>query len=495
MKRLLSLLLTTVLIFGLCACGASDSTAAEQPAGTAGAPATTEPTATEPVTTEPAGLKVGFGREVVMPETVQGVHLNGTDTAGRVCNGFLDYLKVTCIALQDESGETSLVFTMDMLGITAVVTNEMRPQVAEATGVPEERIMVCATHTHAAPAMSGDYTGAAAYKQVFLTGALKAARDAIADLSYAEASYGSTFTENHLFVRHYVHDDGKITASSGITDITRIVGHPTEADEEMQIIRFTRPAESKKDVILMSWNSHPTFHGGVKDDQISADFPGPTRDYIESKGDYLVAYFTGDAGNQAPDSSIPAEKHRMDYREFGESLGQICLDALDSLKPATGTDVKISSQIYAAQANKEKLNMLPQAREVRDIYDTQGRDAANAKASEYGLYQFLEANAIIRRSTSPDTVDIAMSALSIGDNISMVFAPYEMFTNHGHALRTETPYDITFVSSCSNGSNSYIPSQEAFDYGCYESYVATVAPGTGEELVAEYLKMLQTLKG
>ena len=105
MKRLLSLLLTMVLIFGLCACGASDSTDAEQPASTAGAPATTEPTATEPVTTEPAGLKVGFGREVVMPEVVQGVHLNGTDTAGRVCTGFLDYLKVTCIALQDTSGE------------------------------------------------------------------------------------------------------------------------------------------------------------------------------------------------------------------------------------------------------------------------------------------------------------------------------------------------------------------------------------------------------
>ena len=89
MKRLLSILLTMVLIFALCACGGSDSTTAatEQSDSTVGAPA-----ATEPAATEPAGLKVGFGREIVMPEVVQGVHLNGTDTAGRVCNGFLDYL-------------------------------------------------------------------------------------------------------------------------------------------------------------------------------------------------------------------------------------------------------------------------------------------------------------------------------------------------------------------------------------------------------------------
>ena len=487
MKKFLSILLVFILITGLCACG---TPADESASGKQDADNVSESTAAP----EPVGLKVGFGREIVMPTEVQGVHLNGTDTAGRVCNGFLDYIKATCIALEDTSGERSLIFTLDMLGITSVVTDELRPQAAAATGVPEDRIMFCATHTHSAPTMTGDYKGASEYKQIFLTGALKAARDAVQDLSYAEISYGSTFTEKQVFVRHYVHKDGKITASSGITDINDIVGHPTEADEEMQIIRFTRPADGKKDVIMMSWNSHPTFHGGVTDDMISADFPGPARDYIESQGDYLVAYFTGDAGNQGPISRIREENHNMDYREFGEKLGQICLDALPSLTPATGTDVNILSQVYPARANKEKLDMLPQAKEVINIYNTEGRDAANAKASEYNLYQFLEARAIIRRSTAPETVDIAMSVLSIGDNVSMIFAPYEMFTNHGHALRTETPYDITFVSSCSNGSNSYIPTQEAYDYGCYESYVATVAPGTGEELVDEYLKLLADLK-
>ena len=64
-------------------------------------------------------------------------------------------------------------------------------------------------------------------------------------------------------MRHYVHDDGKVTASSGIKAGDVIVGHPTEADEELQILRLTRPAEGKKDILLLSWNSHPTFHGGV----------------------------------------------------------------------------------------------------------------------------------------------------------------------------------------------------------------------------------------
>lgn len=471
MKKLLSILLTVILVLGLCACGGKDAGESQ-----------------------PKGLQAGFGREIVMPET-SGVHINGTDTASRISQGFLDYIKVTCIALRDEAGTTVLIYTADMLGSNDSTVEPLRTLISQATGVAEENIMFAATHSHSAPAMSGSYPGATEYKQIFYDGAVKAGQDAIADLSPAELSYGSTQATGLLFVRHYVHEDGKITASSGIKSGDVIVGHPTEADEELQIIRFTRPAEDKKDILMLSWNSHPTFHGGVKDYMISADFPGPTRDYIESQGDYLVAYFTGDAGNQAPGSKIREEDHGLDYNEFGQKLGQFCLDALPTLQKAEGNLLKISAQEYPARANKERLDMLDKAQEVMSVYSSQGRDAANALATEYGLYQFLEARAIINRSKSDLTHYITMNALAIGDNVSFIFAPYEMFTNHGIDIRARTPYDITFVSSCSNGSDGYIPSLEAYEYGCYESYVSYVAPGTGEELVEEYLRMLTELKG
>ena len=469
MKKLISFLLCAFLILGLCACGEAGASQEEY-----------------------KGLQAGFGREVVMPEGQ--VNLNGTDSAGRISHGFLDYIKATCIALKDEEGTIVLIFTIDMLGSGTGLTDPMRNQVSKATGVPGSNIMIAATHTHSAPATSSGYEGGEAYKRILFAGVEKAAVDAIADLSPAELSYGSTQATGLLFVRHYVHEDGKITASSGIGTNDVIVGHPTEADEELQILRFTRSGEDKKDILMLSWNSHPTFHGGVKDYLISADFPGPTRDYIESQGDYLVAYFTGDAGNQATDSRIKEEKHGLDYNEFGQKLGQFCLDALPTLTPATGDTIKLTSQAYPARANKERLDMLNQAKEVVSLYSSQGRDAANALAEKYGLYQVLEARAIIDRATSGDTYPIAMSAMSVGDNVSLVFASYEMFCESGRAIRSQTPYDITFVSSCSNGSNGYIPSQEAYDYGCYESYVSHVAPGTGEELVNEYLNMLSGLK-
>ena len=98
------------------------------------------------------------------------------------------------------------------------------------------------------------------------------------------------------------------------------------------------------------------------------------------------------------------------------------------------------------------------------------------KELEEKLAAYVGRKHCITCANGTDALQIAYMAYGIGEG-DAVFCP-----------------DITFVSSCSNGSNSYIPSQEAFDYGCYESYVATVAPGTGEELVSEYLRMLEELK-
>ena len=88
-----------------------------------------------------------------------------------------------------------------------------------------------------------------------------------------------------------------------------------------------------------------------------------------------------------------------------------------------------------------------------------------------------------------------MSVMSIGEDLSFVFAPYEMFSESGSYIRENTPYSMTFLSSCSNGGNGYLPSSAAYEYGCYESFSSRLAKGSAEELADEYLSMLTTLKG
>ncbi len=470
MKKMLALLLTLAMVLSLCACAGA-------------APEETTPPA--------AGLQIGFAREKVMPEGTP--ELDGT-SSGRIMTDVMGILTVTCVAVKGENQETVLLYTMDRKNSGESWTSPIRKAIAEATGITEDHIMLAATHTHSAPKFSG-WDGAEKYKADFQVAMVQVGKDALADLTSAETYIGSVEAEGLAFVRQYKLIDGTVTSSGVGAGDARIVGHAAENDEELQIVRFTR-GEGKKDVILMSFNAHPTYHGGVGETLMSADFPGPTREYIESQGDYLVAYFTGDAGNQAPITKYSPEiaAAPKDFQEHGKRLGQYLLDALPTLKKAEGTDVKLSGQQYQAKSNKERLDMLPKASEVMSVYRSEGREAANALAAQYGIYQYLEASAILDRAEMPEINEAWLNVMSIGDQLSFAFAPYEMFSESGSHLRASTPYDMTFVVSCCNGAEGYLPSKAACEYGCYEYYITNFEVGTAEIFIDEFLSMLTDLK-
>lgn len=473
MKKILVFFLTLTMVFGLCACGGSN------------AEDTTEESA--PV----AGLQIGFAREKVMPEGTP--ELEGT-AGGRIMKTVMGELTVTCVAVKGENEETVLLYTMDRLNSGEGWTAPIRSAISKTTGIAEDHIMLAATHTHSAPRFS-NWDGADKYKADFQAAMVKVGEDALADLAVSEMYIGSVEAEGLAFVRQYKLMDGTVTSSGVTAGHASIVGHAAENDEELQIVRFTR-GDGKKDVILMSFNAHPTYHGGVTGTNMSADFPGAAREYIESKGDYLVAYFTGDAGNQAPSTKYAPEMAAApkDFREHGQRLGDYLLEALPNLAKAEGTDVKLSGQQYQAKANKERLDMLTQSLEVMRVYKSEGRDAANALAEQYGLYQYLEADAIIDRSEMPEINEAWLNVMSIGNSLSFAFAPYEMFSENGSYLRANTPYDMTFLVSCCNGAEGYLPSKAACDYGCYEYYITKFEVGTAEAFIDEYLSMLTELK-
>ena len=470
MKRIISLLLLAALVLGLCACSGSGSQ-----------------------TPKEETLQVGFARQNVMPPAGSPVELEGT-AAGRIMTSFMDNLSVTCVAVKGANGETVLLYTMDRVSSNEVTMEPHRASISKATGIPEDYIMLAATHTHSAPEFNG-WTGSDKYSADFAVAMVTVAEKALADLSPAEASYGSVDTEGLVFVRQYRLTDGTVTSSGVSKGSSLIQDHASVGDPQMQLIRFDRGAD-KKEVLLVCCNAHPTFFGGVKDTLLSADFPFTTREYIESQGNYQVAYFTGDAGDQAPSSKYLPDIaiEAKDYKEYGQRLGTYVLELLPKLTKAQGQDVTLVGQNYVAQQNKERLDMLDKATEVMSVYRDKGRDAANDLAEKYGLYQYLEASAIIQRVQAGDTRDVWMNVMAIGDHLSFAFAPYEMFSDNGKHIRADTPYGMTFLVSCCNGAEGYLPSKAACEFGCYEYYITKFAVGTAELLADEYLKMLTDMK-
>ncbi len=468
MKKFLCALLSAILPLSLWACGKNDSE-----------------------TTAPA-FQVGYGKENVMPENITDAYITGDNVTK--ATGFLDYLAVTCVAVKDANGEIALLYTIDRNLSDEKTFAPMRTTISEATGILEEHIIIAATHCHSAVSFNHSWDGVEKYKEQYQLAMVTAGESAIADLSPSQLFIGSTQAKDLVFVRHYRLTDGTVVSHSGVTpeNIHMVVEHPAEKDAEVQIIRFARPAEDKKDVVLVSFNSHPTFNESGS--MISADFPAPTRDYIESQGDYLVAYFTGDAGNQIQESRIAEEKHYLDYIAFGKKLGQYVLDAMPTLKQVDTGAVKFLRKTNMVNSNKERLELYAQASEVVELKSKEGIAAADRLAKEYGLYRYLEAGSIVGRAKYPDQLPITLNVLAIGEHLSFAFAPYEMFSEHGSFIRTNTPYDMTFLVSCANGSEGYLPSTAAMEYGCYEGYITRYERGSGEAFAQEFVDMATQLK-
>ena len=464
-KRLCLVLsvLSVLLVLTLCACGGQE----------------------EPK--EPAVFQAGYARVDITPVGQQ--PLGGYGQAKkRQSTNVLNPLYVTCIALKDTDDQTVLLFSMDV--ISSGKTPNIRRIVEEATGVPQTHIMVAATHTHSAP----DLTLAGSFVQGMQDGCVEAVKAAVADLSPAEVAAASTATEGMNFVRHYLMNDGTYAGDNFGSTKSGYKEHAEENDPGMQVVRFTRAAEDKKDIIMVNWQAHPCITGGLTKTDVSADFIGSTRQYVELQTKQHFIYFTGAAGNQNAKSYIAGETPTTNYQEFGVMLGDYVLKTLENVTPVASGIIRTNKQVFTAEIDHSFDHLADKAAEVTAVYNAEGRDAGNKVARQYGISSVYHASAITKRLSMGETKDLTIDTVTVG-GLAFACAPYEMFACHGRYIKENSPAEMTLVLSCCNGGNGYIPSNKAYDFGCYESHTGKFARGTGDQLAELFVSMItETLR-
>lgn len=390
-------------------------------------------------------------------------------------------MSVTCVAL-GKGDDTFLMFTVDVISVGSTWASAMKTAVSKATGIAKDHILISTTHTHSGVGVNYDWADheaeKAAYMEKFYAAAVTAATDAVADMAEAQVLGGSVATEGLVYVRHTSAD--------------------AQVNRQLDLVQLQR--ESKKDIVLMSFPVHATFmeSGTV----LSADFPGYARAYVEDNYDAQVAYFIGSGGNQTPTSGDSTyEETADDCLRYGQTLGAYAVAALNSgLEASANTTLSFNSTTSAFNTNvltEEELAKLDQAKEVKEAAETYGNTATQTKllVKLYGFDSVYQAKAIVTRSTLSEQKNMTLKVLALTRDVAVVFAPYEMFSNEGLALKAASEYDVTFIASCTEANNGYIPSDYAFAIdGCYEVQVTRWAQGTAGTLVETYTEILNQLK-
>lgn len=476
MKKVLCLALAVLMVLSLAACGEKKESG--------------------------KGLQVGYGRADITPA-------NGTPLAGygatdtRLSANVLDPLYATCIAFSDGQDQVLLI-TTDVICTYEKYFLAGRTAVAEATGIPESNIFISATHTHAAPDLNyteGPNAAAMdAYMQVWKDGLAAAGKAALKDQSAATMSGTKVQTQYLNFVRHYYQaaTDTYMGDNFGDGNTATITDYAEEGDKEMILVKFDR--KKGKDILLCNFQAHPSINGGATRTDVSADFIGSVRTMIEAQEDVHFAYYTGAAGNQNVKTYLAADNAEAgkyaDIMSYTKEFVRQATEAMNAgMTPIDGTDVKVTSMIYNGKVNHLDDDRAALATELYQEYSSTGnRDASNQKAKAAGFVSIYECGGIMRRAAMPETLDLELNALSVGD-LGLITAPYEMFSTNSNTIKAGSPYAFTVVVSCSGVHRSYIPSQKMYEKSCYESTSAYYEPGTGELLADQFVAMLKELKG
>ena len=453
-------------------------------------------------------ILVGYSRVDITPEQYTNLGGNGLD-AKRMCNKVLSRIYGTCVAMTDDRGETVLYCPVDTLHTRNPVGLELREAISQATGVPVSHIMTAASHSHSGPSVScPNLDTVVLWRQFLKERMVKCALEAMADRKEAEIFVGQRQVPHMTFVRHYHMNDGTVAGPNSGSFASGVKAHLTDADEQLQVIRFTR--QEARDVVLVNWQCHATISGGIDGYGLCGDYIFHMRNHLEGLTGTYFAFFQGAAGNLVPTGRIKGENLEFlnsegkevsigkDPSRYGRAMAEHVVACLqENMQPAEGGPVRATAMVFEGEIDHSDDHLAAAAEAALAEYHKWPYDerfkAAKQTLIPAGFNSHLHAGGIITRSKLGKTASMELWALAVGD-VGFICAPYEMFCSSGMYIKEHSPFALTFVVSCSNDYKAYMADDTAFNYDIYEVNTRRYGRGTAEKLAENFVEMLKELR-
>ncbi|HBJ83336.1 MAG TPA: hypothetical protein DDZ88_05575 [Verrucomicrobiales bacterium] len=404
-----------------------------------------------------ADWKVGMASAVITPK--EPVMLAGYASRNEPFSGVLDELHAKALALEDATGQRALILTADLIGFTAEVGDPIRERIAAEAGIPRERILLNASHTHTGPALmlqrreggtaTDEQTAASiAYTRQLQDACVKLAGEAIGRLQAARLSVGGGVVNFPMNRREFT-EKGIILG----------VNPRGLVDRGVSVLRI-EAADGKLIGVLFRATCHNTTFGS-KDNQISGDFAGSAQAHIERALPGVQAMFMqGFAGdtNPYPNSlNDPAKRPAVEIaRAHGAELGGEVVRVLKtSLKPVNGP--------LTIAHDKAKLPL--QKRPSQDELQNLAKTAGSWKKWVAGR-MLAEATA----NQPPQTHHEApVSVWQFGGDLTMIGLSGEVVVDYAHLIESAIgPLNLWLAGYC-HDTFGYVPSARVLDEGGYET--------------------------
>ncbi len=409
-------------------------------------------------------FKVGAAAEIITPPL--GTPLYGYEFQ-RKAQKVNDDLRSCAIAV--EQGDLkAILISADVVSIGSDLGNRVRTLISEATNVPFKNISISAIHTHSGPAMKSAKGWGSANEsyidEIFIPQTVKAAREAVANLTPAVMGVGTTHSEAGVN-RREMQQDGTVLLGQNPYGI---------ADLEMTVVSF-RDLEGSPVANIIHYSAHGTAAG--RNAEITRDWPGVMIDRMENETGAITLFFNGSEGDMGPrlsngqttgDSAdwtktdVPTGDIRYVY-EIGSVAAIDAMRAYNSIKEYSEVEFKAESDILSLPYDKQWTLEEAKARIAEldakeKLVQVENREYAKVSA----IIDMYENNVPFETHLNLDQTIFAFN--------SVAFVPFhfELFSEISLRMRKYSPFANTLCMCNTNGSNFYLPSKDQFVRGGYE---------------------------
>ena len=455
-------------------------------------------------------LQAGFSRVNITPPL--GIDIVGYYHA-RYASGILDELEINALALS--AGEDKVILlSADLCYIGKGPQMQICEHLQKVTGLSKDQIFIHTTHTHTSPVANANGRGlsvfsnddqkvalAREYFQILQRKFADAALLALNDLKPARMGWAVGNAPNIAFVRRFRMKDGSVRTNPGVgnPDILHPIG---DVDERVNVLRFDR--ENAETIVLANFGCHPDVVGG---DLISGDWPALYRHRLEKAMDNVkTIFFNGAEGDvnhvnvNAKDGDMNDMFHDFDdvargyghARHMGNVLAGAVMQVYDKVNYVDVDKLHSRVQTVTVPANKGNPEDLPLAHKYNDLHKA-GKDSEIPFKGMQLTTVLAQSARMVRLENGPESFQMDVTGVVIGD-VAIVGIPGEPFNRVGIGLKEAPGWKLVLPCCNVNGDAGYFPMQDSYDEGGYEACSCNYKAGTAEQLVAEGITLLDSLR-
>ena len=469
-------------------------------------------------------LSFGWASESIVP--LKPVALAGQYHT-RISRESHDPITVTALALetQDPGGsvDQAVWVSCDLVGIRKRSIDRIRKLVSgSATGLDPRKVIISATHTHTAPAITDadetdlhpyDFAGSWAYR---IPAEQKDVMRPLEYLEFLEGKIAAVVLKawksrqpggissglGHVSVarnRRAVYFDGK-TRLYGDTKDPQFSHTEGTSDDSLDALFFWREGQ----IVGMALTLYCPSQSVEGELYLSADFWYDTRKALREKfsAALFVLPLTGASGDQSPHIQVGKAsetrmltQRRLLYREeIARRLVQSVSEVAETAKHTIRTSIRLEHRVEDIRLPVWKVTEARFA-EASAIVRS-GKDRLNDLPSPAYINWRVQRTMMARyalQQTDPFYF-AEVHALRV-DDLALVTNPFELFTDYSSRIKARSPAAQTSVVQLTADCPAYLPTERAVLGGGYSARIddGVVGPEGGRVLVEETSRMLRAL--